>query len=107
VDLVKRYEKDGFPPPLLLNINVPDIPYEELHGMVITRLGKRHKAEPVIKTNTPRGDTVYWVGAAGNAQDAGAGTDFFAVAQEQVSLTPLQADLTQYKLIDQLKDWLA
>jgi 5'-nucleotidase len=107
VDLVKRYEKDGFPPPLLLNINVPDIPYEELHGMVITRLGKRHKAEPVIKTNTPRGDTVYWVGAAGNAQDAGAGTDFFAVAQEQVSLTPLQADLTQYKLIDKLKDWLA
>jgi 5'-nucleotidase len=107
MDLVGRYEKTGFPPPVLLNINVPDIPYEELHGMTITRLGKRHKAEPVIKTNTPRGDTVYWVGAAGNAQDAGPGTDFFAVEQEQVSLTPLQVDLTQYKQIDQLKDWLA
>jgi 5'/3'-nucleotidase len=107
MDLVQRYAKTGFPPPLLLNINVPDIPYEELHGMALTRLGKRHKAEPVIKTNTPRGGTVYWVGAAGNAQDAGAGTDFFAVAQEQVSLTPLQVDLTQYKQMDQLKEWLA
>lgn len=107
LDLVARYEKTGFPPPLLLNINVPDIPYEELHGTVITRLGKRHKAEPVIKTNTPRGGTVYWVGAAGNAQDSGPGTDFHAVAQEQVSVTPLQVDLTQYKQMDQLKDWLA
>lgn len=107
LDLVARYEKTGFPPPLLVNINVPDIPYEELHGMAITRLGKRHKAERVIKTATPRGDTVYWVGAAGSAQDAGAGTDFFAVAQEQVSLTPLQADLTQHKHMDQMQAWLA
>ncbi len=106
VDLVKRYQKTGFPPPLLLNINVPDIPYEELHGSVVTRLGKRHKAEPVIKTNTPRGETVYWVGAAGNAQDAGVGTDFYAVAAEQVSITPLQVDLTQHKQLDQLNAWL-
>ena len=106
IDLVKRYEKTGFPPPVLLNVNVPDIPYEELHGMVVTRLGKRHKAEPVIKTNTPRGETVYWVGAAGNAQDAGPGTDFYAVEHEQVSLTPLQIDLTQFKQLDALQDWL-
>ena len=78
----------------------------ELHGMAITRLGKRHKAEPVIKTNTPRGETVYWVGAAGGAQDAGAGTDFFAVASEQVSITPLQVDLTQHRQMDQLENWL-
>lgn len=106
IDLVKRYEKTGFPPPVLLNVNVPDIPYEELHGMTVTRLGKRHKAEPVIKTNTPRGETVYWVGAAGNAQDAGPGTDFHAVENEQVSLTPLQIDLTQFKQLDALQDWL-
>jgi 5'-nucleotidase len=106
IDLVKRYEKSGFPPPLLLNVNVPDIPYDELHGMVVTRLGKRHKAEPVIKTNTPRGETVYWVGAAGNAQDAGPGTDFYAVEHEQVSLTPLQIDLTQFKQLDTVQDWL-
>lgn len=107
IDLVKRYDKTGFPPPVLLNVNVPDIPYEELHGMTVTRLGKRHKAEPVIKTNTPRGETVYWVGAAGNAQDAGPGTDFHAVENEQVSLTPLQIDLTQFKQLDALQDWLA
>lgn len=106
IDLVKRYERSGFPPPLLLNVNVPDIPYEELHGTVVTRLGKRHKAEPVIKTNTPRGETVYWVGAAGNAQDAGPGTDFYAVEHEQVSLTPLQIDLTQFKQLDAVQDWL-
>ena len=107
IDLVKRYDKTGFPPPMLLNVNVPDIPYEELHGMAVTRLGKRHKAEPVIKTNTPRGETVYWVGAAGNAQDAGPGTDFHAVENERVSLTPLQIDLTQFKQLDALQDWLA
>ncbi|HWT28474.1 MAG TPA: 5'/3'-nucleotidase SurE [Methylophilaceae bacterium] len=106
IDLVERYKKTGFPPPLLLNVNVPDIPYDELHGMAVTRLGKRHKAEPVIKTSTPRGETVYWVGAAGNAQDAGPGTDFHAVEHEQVSLTPLQIDLTQFKQLDAVEDWL-
>jgi len=92
---------------LLLNINVPDIPHEALKGMTITRLGKRHKAEPVIKSTTPRGETVYWVGAAGGAQDAGPGTDFHAVEHQQVSLTPLQIDLTQYKQLDPLQGWLA
>ncbi|HWU81956.1 MAG TPA: 5'/3'-nucleotidase SurE [Methylophilaceae bacterium] len=106
IDLVERYKQTGFPPPLLLNVNVPDIPYDELHGMAVTRLGKRHKAEPVIKTSTPRGETVYWVGAAGNAQDAGPGTDFHAVEHEQVSLTPLQIDLTQFKQLDAVEDWL-
>lgn len=106
VELVKRYQKTGFPPPLLININVPDLPYEALQGMVITRLGKRHKAESVTKSTTPRGETVYWVGAAGNAQDAGDGTDFYALEHRQVSLTPLQIDLTQYKQLDDLRAWL-
>ena len=106
VELIKRFENDRFPPPLLLNVNVPDVPYEELRGVTVTRLGKRHKAESVIKSTTPRGETVYWVGAAGGAQDAGPGTDFYAVEHRQVSLTPLQIDLTQYKQLDQLQGWL-
>src|SRR5690349_1583425 len=79
-DIVKRYQGSPMPQPWLLNVNVPDMPLAQLRGMQITRLGRRHKAEPVIKSTTPRGDTVYWVGAAGGAQDAGEGTDFFAVA---------------------------
>jgi 5'-nucleotidase len=106
LDLVKRHQQTPFPPPVLLNVNVPDIPYENLKGMEITRLGKRHKAEPVIKSTTPRGETVYWVGAAGGAQDAGEGTDFYAIAQQKVSLTPLQIDLTQFKQLEQLGNWL-
>jgi len=92
--------------PMLLNINVPDIHYDQIQGVVATRLGKRHKAEPVIKSQSPRGETLYWVGAAGEAQDAGPGTDFFAVANRQVSITPLQADLTYTQQLDQLKAWL-
>ena len=67
VDLVKRHQQTVLPPPMLVNVNVPDIPYSELKGLEVTRLGKRHKAEPVIKATTPRGETVYWVGAAGSA----------------------------------------
>ncbi len=106
VDLVHRYAKNGFPPPVLLNINVPDIPYDLLKGQEVTRLGKRHKAESVIQSKTPRGETVYWVGAAGEAQDAGEGTDFNAVANQKVSITPLQVDLTRYTQIDAVKNWL-
>jgi 5'-nucleotidase len=89
-----------------MNVNVPDVPYSELKGKVVTRLGKRHKAEPVIKSKSPRGETLYWVGPAGAAADAGEGTDFYAVANNQVSLTPLQADLTHHKQLDALKNWV-
>lgn len=92
--------------PLLLNINVPDVPYEELRGKTATRLGKRHKAEAVVRTVTPRGETVYWVGAAGAAQDAGTGTDFHAVQNNLVSITPLQIDLTHGGQLPLIKEWL-
>ena len=92
---------------ILLNVNVPDVPYERLSGVEVTRLGKRHKAEPVVKTVTPRGDVVYWIGAAGGAQDAGEGTDFFAVARKAVSVTPLQMDLTRFSQMQQVREWLA
>jgi 5'-nucleotidase len=104
--LVRRHQQLPFPAPVLMNINVPDIPYTELKGSRTTRLGKRHKAESVIKSTTPRGEPVYWVGAAGAAQDAGEGTDFHAVEHHMVSITPLQIDLTQYAQLDTLKSWL-
>ena len=92
--------------PMLLNVNVPDVPWDELGGMGVTRLGKRHKAEPVVKTTNPRGQTVYWVGASGGAQDAGEGTDFHAVANGFVSITPLQMDLTRFSQMDSVSVWL-
>jgi 5'-nucleotidase len=91
---------------VLLNVNVPDVAHEQLRGMVVTRLGKRHKAEPVVKSATPRGDVVYWVGAAGGAQDAGEGTDFHAVSAQMVSITPLQMDLTRFSQIETVRGWL-
>lgn len=104
--LVRQFQRKPYPAPILLNVNVPDLPKENIRGMVVTRLGRRHKAEPVIRSSTPRGETVYWVGAAGAAQDAGDGTDFHAVEHAMVSLTPLQIDLTQYAHLESLKGWL-
>jgi 5'-nucleotidase len=92
---------------VLLNVNVPDLPLEQVEGMEVTRLGKRHKAEPVVRATTPRGETVYWVGAAGAAQDAGEGTDFHAIANRRVSITPLQMDLTHFAQLGAVRDWLA
>ncbi len=106
VGLVQRFEADKNRQPWLLNVNVPDIPYEQLQGIEITRLGKRHKAEPVIKASNPHGETVYWIGAAGKAQDAGEGTDFNALANQRSSVTPLQIDLTQYGQLDAVRGWL-
>jgi len=106
VDLVRRFEKNTHSAPWLLNVNVPDVAYEELQGIEVTRLGKRHKAEPVIKANNPHGQTVYWIGAAGKEQDAGKGTDFGAIAENRVSVTPLQVDLTQYSQQDAVRTWI-
>ncbi|MFM2396975.1 MAG: hypothetical protein RLZZ144_225 [Pseudomonadota bacterium] len=106
VELVERFKRGHQMSSWLLNVNVPDIPYEQLAGFEVTRLGKRHKAEPVVKALNPQGKTVYWVGAAGQAQDAGSGTDFNAVANNRVSLTPLQIDLTQYDQINSVRNWM-
>ena len=105
-ELFERFRDRPIASPMLLNVNVPDVLYDQLEGTEITRLGRRHKAEGVVKSTNPRGETVYWVGAAGDAQDAGAGTDFHAVAHRKVSITPLQIDLTQYSTLDQMRTWL-
>jgi 5'-nucleotidase len=106
-EMVQRFARKPLGQPTLLNINVPDVPYDQLRGFEITRLGKRHKAEPVVKSIAPRGETVYWIGAAGSAQDAGEGTDFNAVARMAVSVTPLQMDLTQFSQLQAIRDWIA
>ena len=106
VEMVEVLMRRPSSEPILLNVNVPDRPYDALTGREVTRLGKRHKAEPVVKAVTPRNETVYWVGAAGVAQDGGEGTDFYAVDQGRVALTPLQLDLTNYAQLAQVKRWL-
>ena len=105
VDLVQRHARAPAGP-WLLNVNVPDIPLADLLGTKVTRLGRRHKAEDVIRAKNPRGDTVYWVGSAGEAADAGEGTDFHAVATRHVSITPLQIDLTHRDLMPGVGQWL-
>ena len=104
--LVERMRRQPFAQPVLLNVNVPDRPFDEIRGFRVTRLGKRHKAEPVVKGVSPRGETVYWVGAAGSAQDAGDGTDFHAVENGFVSITPLQIDLTHNAQLPVIRGWL-
>lgn len=105
-ELAERAMQQPFGHPVLLNVNVPDVPWEELKGMRVTRLGRRHKAEPVVKQLTPRGEQVFWVGAAGPAADAGEGTDFHAVQNDFVSITPLQIDLTHATQIAAVNGWL-
>lgn len=106
-ELVERLRRDPPAGPVLLNVNVPDLPWDQLGVMEVTRLGRRHKAQPVVKSVNPRGDTVYWVGQAGAARDAGPGTDFHAIERGAVSVTPLQVDLTHAGQVDAIGRWLA
>ena len=92
---------------LILNVNVPDRPYAQLAGFRTTRLGFRHRSEPMLRAQDPRGRPVYWVGPAGREQDAGPGTDFDAVAEGFVSVTPLQIDLTRHTALTDVATWLA
>ena len=104
--LVKKLEACPLPSDIILNVNVPDRPLAEVLGYQSTRLGFRHKAEPVIKSRDPRGKPIFWVGSAGPEQDAGPGTDFYAVNNGFISVTAIQVDLTRYNAIDTVADWL-
>ena len=106
VQLVQRLCDQPLSAESILNVNIPDLPSDELQGMRATRLGHRHKAEPVVKDEDPRGRPIYWVGPAGAEQDAGPGTDFHAVRNGFVSITPLQVDLTRHQALPALADWL-
>lgn len=105
-DLVQRLVNDPLPRDTILSVNVPDLPAERIRGWQATRLGFRHRAEPVIRMADPRGRPVYWVGPSGEGQDAGPGTDFHAVAEGYVSVTPLKIDLTHHGQVGELADWL-
>ncbi|UXY14010.1 5'/3'-nucleotidase SurE [Chitiniphilus purpureus] len=106
-ELIARCEREPFRGAVLLNVNVPDLPYAELRGIRATRLGRRHKSAPVIRDQNPRGETIWWVGAVGEAADAGEGTDFHAVAHGYVSVTPLSVDLTAHAQLEFVSSWLS
>ncbi len=106
-ELVQRHQRNQLISPVLLNVNVPDVAREELKGFEVTRLGKRHKAEPAVKATNPRGEVVYWIGAAGAVADAGPGTDFHATENSRVSITPLQVDLTNYQQMKYAAEWIS
>jgi 5'-nucleotidase len=105
--LVEQLRKDPLPADTILNINVPDLPIQEIKGFEVTRLGHRHRAEPVVKTTDPRGRPMYWIGPAGPEQDAGPGTDFDAVRRGYISITPIHVDLTRYQALEQVSGWVS
>ncbi|MDX1518084.1 MAG: 5'/3'-nucleotidase SurE [Woeseiaceae bacterium] len=105
-DMVQKLDAATLPSDVVLNVNVPDLPIEDIVGVRAARLGFRHKSEPVVRSKDPHGRTIFWVGPAGKGQDAGDGTDFHAVEQGAVAVTPLKIDLTRHEALPQLADWL-
>jgi 5'-nucleotidase len=105
-EMVMRIQRSPLHQATILNVNVPDVPYDQLRGYRATRLGFRHRSDPIVKMADPRGRPVYWVGPAGGSQDAGPGTDFHAIANNYVSVTPLQIDLTRHSMLDDMRNWL-
>ena len=104
--LVAHLLEAPLPSDTILNVNVPDLPYEALAGWRATRLGSRHPSRGAVRQKSPRGDDIYWIGAAGDINDDGPGTDFAAVAAGAVSVTPLQIDLTRHDAVAPVDDWL-
>lgn len=106
VNLFEKLQHHPLPADTILNVNVPDVPWENITGFEATRLGRRHKSEPVVRSQDPRGRPIYWVGPVGGEEDAGPGTDFFAINNNAVSITPIHVDLTQYSALDSVANWL-
>jgi 5'-nucleotidase len=106
-DLVRRLEQHPLPRDFMLNVNVPDLPYDELRSVETARLGFRHRSEPLVPMTDPQGKRIYWIGPAGEGQDAGPGTDFAAVESGAVSVTPLKVDLTRHEALPDIEGWLA
>ena len=104
--VVRRLQQNPLPDDTLLNVNVPDLPFDAIEAVEATRLGFRHKAEAMVRQTDPYGRPIYWVGPPGAAQDAGPGTDFYAVEHAAASVTPMQIDLTRHNGITPLQQWL-
>jgi 5'-nucleotidase len=107
VQIVARLLEDPLPADTILNVNVPDRPWEEILGFEVTRLGHRHRSEPSIRQLDPRGRTIYWIGPPGDEQDAGPGTDFHSVRMGYISITPITVDLTRYTALEKVASWVA
>ncbi len=105
-EIIARLKTDPLPADTMLNVNVPDLPWDEIAGFEVTRLGNRHRAEACVPQQDPRGRQWWWIGAAGPEQDAGAGTDFHAVRRGHISITPIQVDLTRYQALEQVASWV-
>ncbi len=105
-EMVQKLAASTLSSDVILNVNVPDRPYADLEGLRAVRLGFRHKSEPVVRSKDPHGRTIFWVGPAGQGQDAGEGTDFHAVEHGAVAVTPLKVDLTRHDSLPQLREWL-
>lgn len=106
VEIIARLRVDPLPADTILNVNVPDLPWDEVRGFEVTRLGNRHRAEACIPQHDPRGREWWWIGAAGQEQDAGPGTDFHALRTGNISITPIHVDLTRYQALDQVASWV-
>ena len=106
VEIIARLQKDPLPADTILNVNVPDIPWSEVRGFEVSRLGNRHRSEPCVQQADPRGRTWWWIGAAGPEQDAGPGTDFNAVRSGNIAITPINVDLTRYQALEQVASWV-
>jgi len=106
VMLVKKLERSSLASDTVLNVNVPDVPFDELNGIRAARLGFRHKSEQIVRDKDPYGRPIYWVGPAGKGQDAGEGTDFHAIESGAVAVTPLRVDLTRHEAVPGIAAWL-
>ena len=106
VEIIARLATDPLPADTILNVNVPDLPWEAVAGFEVTRLGNRHRSEDCIPQRDPRGGTVYWIGPAGPEQDAGPGTDFHAVRTGNISISPIHVDLTRFQALEQVASWV-
>lgn len=104
--IMRRLLVDPLPADTILNVNVPDRPWNEIRGFAVTRLGKRHRSAPCIRETDPRGRPIYWIGPPGEAEDAGPGTDFHAVREGSISITPIQVDLTRYQALEKVAGWV-
>ncbi|MFC4728746.1 5'/3'-nucleotidase SurE [Coralloluteibacterium thermophilus] len=105
-EIIERLALDPLPANTILNVNVPNLPWEELAGFEVTRLGNRHRSEPCVPQEDPRGRQVWWIGPAGKEQDAGPGTDFHAVRTGHISITPIHVDLTRYQALEKVASWV-
>lgn len=105
-NIIKHLGNHPLPADQILNVNVPNLPYEQIKGIQVTRQGRRHRAESMLKTKDPHGRDIFWYGTVGSEQDAGPGTDFNALAESYCSVTPLSVDMTAYQSMDDMQQWL-